>query len=122
MLIELVQKLVGIFLLEVVVEPLLVFWINQALILFPHRPLFLWRELLHSWKAPRLCCVVFCNVLVVSQLHLEVESTLIGLSLISSLENQVMESRTISSIVKIDNSWGICTLSGLSSLKHLAEQ
>ena len=91
MLIELMHKLIGILLLEVIIEFFLIFCINEVLVLFPHSPLLLWRELLNSWETPWLIGVILSDILIGPQLHFEVEPTLIGLAQVVSLRDQVLE-------------------------------
>ena len=122
MLIELMHKLICILLLEIVVELFLIFCIYQVLVLFPHSPLLLRRELLNSWEAPRLVGVILSQILIGPQLHLKVEPTLIRLAKVMPLRDQVLELRRITSVVKVDHTRRIVALAGLSSLQNLVEQ
>ena len=122
MLIELMHKLICILLLEIVVELFLIFCIYQVLVLFPHSPLLLRRELLNSWEAPRLVRVILSQILIGPQLHLKVKPTLIRLAKVMPLRDQVLELGRITSVVKVNDTRRIVALAGLSSLQNLVEQ
>jgi len=91
-------------------------------VFFAHLPLFSRAELPYCREAPSFVSVVFCHVLVCSQLHLEVKLCFIWLSQIISSRDQMLKLCRITSIVKIKDTRGIIALSGLSPLKNLIKQ
>ena len=73
------QELVGILLRENIFKLLFILSVDQACVFFANFPLSPWTELLDRREAPRSVSVVLSNVLVRSQLHLEVQLSLIWL-------------------------------------------
>lgn len=116
------EQLVGIFLIVNISELPFEFWIDKRLIRFSNRPLFLWGELLHGRETPWLSRVVLGDILVSTQLHLEVQLRLVGLANVISDGNEVLELGAVSRIIEINATWSKSALSRLSSFKNLAEK
>ena len=104
--IKLMHKFVGIFLSKSIFELLFILRVDQVCVLSANFPLSPWAELLYSWEAPRSVGIVFGDVLVSSKLHLKVKLSLIWLSEITSLLNQVLVLTAVSGVVKVNDARG----------------
>ena len=120
MLIELVEQLVRILLREFVVKLLLELLINQVLVLHGFSPLHFWTEMLDSREEEWLNRIELGGVLVVTQVKLEVELSLVREALVfRALINQVLEGRTVTGIVPIQIDGSLDRLARVASLKNL---
>ena len=104
-LVELMEKLVGVLLSVFVHELALVLSVYEGSISLPLLPLFLRTKLFNRWELPRSWCVVFRYVFVASHFHLKVKLTLVWLTEILTFGDEMLELTTVSSIVKINYTW-----------------
>jgi hypothetical protein len=121
-LVELVKQLIRIFFFEIIIELFLVLSIYQFLVILPDSPLLFGRKILDRGEAPRLVCVILCQIFVRPQFHLKIEARLVRLPEIMPLLNEVVELGRIARVIKVDDARCKVALPGLPPLEHLAEQ
>ena len=121
--VELMQELVGVPFSELIVELALELGVQQRRVLLAFGPLAARTELPNRREQERSGGIELSRVLVVTQVHLEVQLALVRVAeAVGPLANEVLEQGTVTSVVEVEH--GRCQdgRTRAPPLQHLIEQ
>ena len=121
-LIKLMKKLICIFLRKLIRKLFLKIRVKHLNIFLLFSPLSFWTEIFDWRKKKRLECIIISYILIVSQIHFEIQHWFIREPYILTFINQVLKFGAISGIVYVYYNWCKNALSWFSSFQNLVEQ
>ena len=120
--IKLMKKLICIFLRKLIRKLFLKIRVKHLNIFLLFSPLSFWTEIFDWRKKKRLECIIISYILIVSQIHFEIQHWFIREPYILTFINQVLKFGAISGIVYVYYNWCKNALSWFSSFQNLVEQ